>query len=186
LIRLLGRLLRGIHAGDRKLAWNDATLAAAPATLQLTSPAFPPGGLIPLRHAGEGVGDNVSPELAWEHVPPGTAELVLIIEDPDAPLPRPFVHGIVTAIPPASTRMEEGALGELVGGPALGRNSFGRTGYVGPRALPGHGPHRYVFQLLALDRALSFDRAPSRAELLCALAGAVIARGRLDGTFEQR
>jgi phosphatidylethanolamine-binding protein (PEBP) family uncharacterized protein len=82
--------------------------------------------------------------------------------------------------------LQEGALEATQSGRVLGRTSAGRVAYAGPRALPGPGPHRYVFQLLALDRTLSFDRPPSRAELLRALDGAVLARGRLDATFEQR
>jgi hypothetical protein len=156
--------------------------------ITLTSPAFEPGAPIPLQHAGKGVGTNVSPALVWKGAPLETAEFVLIVEDPDAPLPRPFVHAIVIGIPPESSKLAEGALSALL--PAsqgmLGRNSFGLAAYVGPRALPGHGPHTYVFQILALRKRLSFAQPPSRRELVAELDGVVSARGRLDGTFEQR
>jgi hypothetical protein len=87
-----------------------------------------------------------------------TAEFVLIVEDPDAPLPRPFVHAIVIGIPPESSKLAEGALSALLptSQGMLGRNSFGLAAYVGPRALPGHSPHTYVFQILALGKRLSF------------------------------
>jgi hypothetical protein len=51
----------------------------------------------------------------------------------------------------------------------LGRNSFGKTAYAGPRALPGHGPHRYSFQLLALNGKLHFDKPPTLPEVLAQL-----------------
>ncbi len=187
MIRSIGRMLRGVRAGERKLAWNDAAVAGAPVSIALTTPAFAPGASIPRRHAGRGVGENVSPALAWDGVPLGSIELALVIEDPDAPLPRPFVHAIVVGIPPRSRELADGALsnGPPPGTGMLGRNSFGRTGYVGPRPVPGHGPHTYVFQLFAVDRRLSFARPPRRHQLLRALSGAVLARGRLDGRFER-
>jgi hypothetical protein len=58
----------------------------------LSSPSFAGGCPIPRRHAGKGVGDDISPALAWSGVPGETAEILLLIDDPDAPLPRPFVH----------------------------------------------------------------------------------------------
>ena len=185
--RLLGRVLRGRHAGDAHLAWSHPSLSAAPDSIALKSPSFESGGDIPLRFAGKGVGENVSPALSWSDLPSRTKSLVLIVEDPDAPLRRPFVHLIAIGIDPALVTLGEGALSGKVLPPGVsrGRNSFRRAAYAGPRALPGHGPHRYVFQLLALDRSLSFDRPPSLAELLNALAGAVIGRGRLDGIFER-
>src|SRR3979490_1981212 len=90
--RILGRLLRGVHAGETHLVWNHAATERAPVSITLTTDAFPAGGIIPLRYAGRGVGDNISPALRWSNPPAGTAEWVLIMQDPDAPLPRPFVH----------------------------------------------------------------------------------------------
>ena len=95
----LGRLLRRVRAGDRRLVWNDPRLDA-PATLRLSSPAFGDGELMPPRSAGAGVGDNVSPALEWTGVPAGAAELAIIMQDPDAPLPRPVTHLIAYGVDP--------------------------------------------------------------------------------------
>jgi Raf kinase inhibitor-like YbhB/YbcL family protein len=184
MIRLVARLLRRVRAGEGELIWNAPAIAKAPASITLTSPAFAAGAVIPRQHAGKGIGENLSPALAWDGVPVEAKELVLVIEDPDAPLPRPFVHAIVLGIQPQSHGLAEGELSS--GEVTLGRNSFGRRAYAGPRALPGHGPHTYAFQLFALAHPLSVGRAPNRAELLRALDGAVLARGRLDGVFERR
>jgi Raf kinase inhibitor-like YbhB/YbcL family protein len=141
---------------------------------------------MPTRYAGEGAGENISPPLSWSGVPDEAAELVLVMQDPDAPLPRPVVHVIATGISPGAGGLTEGALG-AAGSPGirLGRASFGRRVYAGPRALRGHGPHRYVFQLVALRLPLALAREPSLRELLAAIRGNAIARGRLTGTFEQ-
>jgi Raf kinase inhibitor-like YbhB/YbcL family protein len=184
--RILGRLLRGVHAGETHLVWNQATTAHAPVSLTLTTDAFPPGGIIPMRYAGRGVGDNISPALRWSSPPAGTAEWVLIMQDPDAPLPRPFVHLIAYGIAAEVTELQEGALSASSSRTRVGRNTFGSSGYAGPRALPGHGLHRYIFQLFALDRRLGFTKPPSLKTLLKAMQGSVVARARLDGFFEQK
>ncbi len=111
--RLIGRAFYRLRARDRHLAWNAPALAAVPDGISLGSPAFAAHAAMPPRHAGDGVGDNLSPPLAWSGVPTGTAELVLIIEDPDAPLPRPVVHAIATGIPPHWQGLPEGALARV-------------------------------------------------------------------------
>lgn len=184
--RLLGRLLRGVSAGESTLLWHHPVLAGTPASLALGSLSFGHGEHIPLAFAGKGVGDNRSPALFWENLPEGTRELLLIVEDAGAPLPKPFVHLIAYAIDPELTGIPEAGLVDQDNPYAeVGRNTFGSKGYVGPRALPGHGPHRYSFQLLALNRTLRFDGRPSREDLIAQLDGAVLARGRLDGFFER-
>jgi Raf kinase inhibitor-like YbhB/YbcL family protein len=185
--RLLGRLLRGRHAGETRLAWHRSAVAA-PACIALGSSSFPPGGIIPVRFGGKGVGENIAPALSWSGLPQGTASLALIVEDPDAPMPSPFVHLIATGIDPALPGLDEGVLSgaDLPRGVSLGRNTFGKRAYAGPRPLPGHGPHRYVFQLFASNRRLDFARPPNRAELMAALAGTVIGKGRLDGFVERK
>lgn len=186
LSRLVGRLLRGFSAGESKLLWNHPSVGGSPVCIELSSPAFVRLGTIPLAHAGHGIGGNRSPALNWSGVPDTTQELLLIVEDADAPLPKAFVHAIATGIPAGLTGICEGALnGEGANAVRLGRNTFGRADYAGPRALPGHGPHRYSFQLLALSGRVLFDRPPTRDHLLKAIEGKVVGRGRLDGIFER-
>lgn len=182
--RILGRLLRSVRAGERKLLWNDRRLAAAGPDLRLSSTAFDPAGRLPLRYAGKGVGENVSPPLRWSEVPARARELVLVLEDPDAPLPSPFMHLMLFGIAPERTELREGALSIAASPGRLGVNTMRRSEYAGPRALAGHGPHRYAFQLFALSRALGSEVA-RRRQFVEAAAGSVLARGRLDVLFER-
>ncbi|MDE1147476.1 MAG: YbhB/YbcL family Raf kinase inhibitor-like protein [Azospirillaceae bacterium] len=183
----LGRMLRGFRAGDARLVINHPLVKDAPASLRLTSPAFADGGAIPRRHAGSGVGDNLSPALSWTGVPAGTGALALVMQDPDAPLPRPVLHLLATSIAPGRKGVDEGALCPQVGnGLTLGRGLFGRIGYAGPRPVRGHGTHRYVFQLLALEHPLALPDTPSLRDLLAALTPqTVLAWGTLIGTYER-
>jgi hypothetical protein len=176
----LGHLLRNRRAGEQTLSWNARGLDA-PATIELTSPDFADGSPMPQRTAGHPVGDNVSPALEWSGVPAGTRQLVLIVEDQDVPFSRPIVHA-VARFEPDLTRVAGGALvSGAVHGDGIG--GFGRRGYHGPRPIPGHGPHTYVFQLYALDRAIPGDNTLRPSTVVVAMAGHVLGRGRLSGTY---
>jgi Raf kinase inhibitor-like YbhB/YbcL family protein len=186
-MRLIGRALRGVRAGESKIAWNHPE-TSSPACIVLSSPAFLDGESIPVAHAGKGLGDDISPPLVWSNLPPETAELVLIVEDPDAPLPAPSVHLIATGVPPHPNRLPAGALNATARaeGLQLHHGRLGRKGYFGPMPPPGHGSHRYVFQLFALGRPLQASETLNRKTLLQVMEGKVVARGRLTGLFERR
>ena len=183
--RWIGRIFRGVRAGERHVASNHSTLLGVPEVISLKSEWFLNGKQMPLRSAGIGVGENISPPLAWSGVPAGTIELAIIMEDPDAPLPRPFVHMIAYRISPDKTNVAEGALAHEAIGVAFGRSTAGAQGYMGPRPVPGHGPHRYMFQILALSRCTAFSSAPKLKAFLNGIVGTVIGRGTLEGTYER-
>jgi Raf kinase inhibitor-like YbhB/YbcL family protein len=181
----LGNLLRPVRAGERHLLENNPKLAAR-TFFSLTSPDFADGGAMPRRCAGAGVGENVSPALLWSGVPAAAVELALVMQDPDVPLPWPVTHLVVLGLPPDAGGAAEGAFEAGDGGEyQLGRGSFGRMGYQGPRPVAGHGPHRYVFQMFALGKPLTFNAPPALPALADAMAGSVVARARLTGRYER-
>lgn len=187
---VVGKLLKNKRAGQDRLAWNSPNLAGAD-TLALSSPDFGSGETIPIIHVGKRLGGkDLSPALTWNAVPAETAQLLLVIEDPDAPTPTPYNHGIAL-LDPSVTSLAQGALDAE--NPAAGvhlLSSGSRRGYLGPAPIKGHGPHRYAFQLFALGKPLTVgasDTVPASAKArdVLAAAGDVLARGRLDGFFER-
>lgn len=182
----LGRLLRGVRAGKGRLLDSGPKLSGVPCALEIKTSAWPHGAAIPRRHAGRGVGDNVSPALSWRGVPDCAAELVLVVEDADAPLPRPFVHLLAYGIAPDRAGFAEGALTPTAtAGAVFGRNTAGPPGYAGPRALPGHGPHSYRFQLFALSAPSALSPGADLSQVRVRVEALAIARGSLTGTYEQ-
>lgn len=161
------------------LAVDRAETRAAPASIAVTSPAFAAGGTIPLRHSA--YGEGVSPPLAWAGLPEGTVSLVLMMEDPDASSARPYVHWLAWNIDPAAGALAQGIAADAPG-LVQGRNNRRATGYFGPRP-PGSRPHRYHFQLFALDRSLDLPAGAGREALLAAINGHVLAKGDLVGHF---
>jgi hypothetical protein len=194
LVSLAGTVLKKRRAGDRHLAWHLPNLAG-PETMTLTSRFFTDGGAIPLESAGKRAGgQNISPELSWSTVPSDCAQLLLVIEDTDAPMPKPFVH-CVALIDPAratvtQTTLQPGDLSEQEPGAGVLvlRSGMGR-GYLGPEPIKGHGPHHYVFQLFALPKPMTAESTALKQakprDVMGAATGPVLARGRLTGVYER-
>ncbi len=92
---------------------------------------------------------------------------------------------IAYRISPDKSSVAEGALAHEAIGVAFGRSTAGAQGYIGPRPVPGHGPHRYIFQILALSRRTAFSSAPELKAFLDGISGTVIGRGVWVGTYER-
>jgi Raf kinase inhibitor-like YbhB/YbcL family protein len=167
-----------------KLLFNDGVIPAT-RTLPLHSRSFADGGPLPLRYTADGEG--LSPPIQWFDVPPGARSIAMVIEDADSPTPRPLVHGIVWNLPGEDGVLGEGVLNAMAttGSPDLGRNSYLQHAYLPPDPPPGHGPHRYAFQVFALDCAPPRGEAPGRGRLLELLRAHGIAKGLLVGTYQR-
>ena len=178
--------MRPLRAGEQRLASRQLGVDVDRwRNVRLASPAFADGARIPDEHAGS---DGRSPPLVFAAPPEGTCELVLLCEDPDIPLPRPFVHWIVFGIGPDLDELPDGL--PPVGAPLSfgvqqGRNSMRKDGWIGPTPPPGHGAHRYHFQLFALDRRLDVRAPVDRARLLRTMRGHIIGFGEVVGTYEK-
>ncbi len=172
------------EGADKSTSPVVAQPEVAMAPLSLTSPAFAPGAEIPLEYTCQG-GDT-SPELAWSGAPAGTRSFVLIEHDPDVPDPaapkRQWVHWVMYDLPPELTGLAKGAQVAPTGG-RDGNSDLGKAGYGGP--CPPIGRHRYFHTLYALDTVLG-DRGPlTRDALEAAIAGHVLAKAELIGTYQK-
>ncbi len=148
----------------------------------LKSSAFAHGEPIPTRYTCQG--QDVSPPLSWEGAPASTQSFALIMDDPDAPA-QTWVHWVLYNLPADVRALPEGvtAEGALPAQAAQGRNSWGREGYGGP--CPPSGTHRYFFKLYALDSFLELPHGASKAELLRAMEGHILAQAQLMGTYHK-
>ena len=154
--------------------------------MKLTSTAFAEGGGIPAKYTC--VGADTSPPLAWSGLPAGTKSLALIVDDPDAPDPAApkmtWVHWVLYNLPPDTASLAEGAGNRPVSPPVRsGLNDWSRTGYGGP--CPPIGRHRYYHKLYALDTVLTDLGKPTKAKLLDAMKGHVLAEAQLMGTYQK-
>ena len=134
-------------------------------------------------------GENVSPNLSWEGFPAETKSFAVTCFDPDAPTGSGFWHWVLFDIPAAVTRLATGAasgdLNELPAGATHARNDAGSASYVGPFPPAGHGPHRYLYAVHALDtEALGVDGSVPPAVVGFYMSNHIIGRAVLTATFE--
>jgi len=149
-------------------------IAADVSRLRIISSAFSEGGDVPIRFTCSGA--NQSPPLSWNNVPSGTASLVLLVDDPDAPAGT-FTHWVVYDIPPSSIGFNEGAVEGKEGA-----NGMGKDAYMGPCPPPGK-PHHYHFRLFALDTNLNLEANPNGQAVRDAMKGHVKESADLVGMF---
>lgn len=157
-----------------------------PSSIQLRSTAIAPEGMIPRRYTN--YGEDVSPPLRWTGVPAGTRSLVLLVEDPDAIAPLPFVHWAAINISPDATALKENipkAFQSRGSSLQQGSTSITTTGYFGPRPPPGDPAHHYHFQIFALDTRLNLPTGFNRQALLKAMRGRVLAKGTFVGMYAE-
>lgn len=113
--------------------------------LDLASPAWSDGAIIPAEFTCDGDGD--SPPLAWDGVPDGASSLTLVVEDPDAPSGT-FLHWLVEEIDATSEGVPGG---EVPAGGQQVENDAGRSAWAPPCPPRDDDPHRYIFRLTALS-----------------------------------
>ena len=139
--------------------------------MKLLSPAFSPGGRIPVKYSRSSHGSR--PPLVITDQPPNSW-LSLIISDPDAK--TIWSHEVLTDIAPGN---------DIVSGTGIhGKNSWGHRKYEGPQ--PPTGRHHYIFDVIATDSPFSLGPNATREEIEAALKRGTpheIARAKLVGTF---
>lgn len=170
-----------IQSGDTGGITNSQTESMA---LSLTSPAFQNAASIPSQFTCDA--ENVSPPLQISGVPEGAKSLVLIMDDPDVPKQlKPdgvFDHWTLFNIPPDTREIAQAG-----GAGTAGANGAGKSQYTGPCPPREYEPseHRYYFKLYALDSMLSVPAGASKADVVSAMEGHIIAQAELMGKYKR-
>jgi len=149
--------------------------------LTLKSPAFSEGEMIPKKFTCDG--DDISPALSWDGVPPETKSIALIVDDPDAP-GGDWVHWVLFNLPSSARSLPESVPTQktLADGSRQGLNDFRRIGYGGP-CPPRGTTHRYYFKVYALDIYLDLEPAATKAQVEAGSRGHILAEGRFMGRY---
>jgi len=145
--------------------------------LTITSSAFINNGKIPIEYTCKGKG--IGPALKIENIPPQTQSLVLIMDDPDAPI-GVFTHWLIWNIAPDTSEIKENSVPVNA---VVGLNSRGENKYTPP--CPPSGTHRYFFKIFALGTTLNLPRETSQKQLEEAINEHIIDSGELIGLFNR-
>jgi Raf kinase inhibitor-like YbhB/YbcL family protein len=153
--------------------------------MELSTPAFDEGEMIPPRYTCDGV--DVNPELNITGVPADAETLVLLVDDPDIPefaaekIGKPvWDHWVLFNIDPEIDTIEEdNAPPDTV----EGVNSTGEVGYQGP--CPPDGEHRYFFKLYALDTAINLGQGCTKQDVEHAMNSHILEETELVGRYNR-
>jgi len=189
---VVGEALGEVRAGLSNTLFHAVDLRHGMATLKLASLAFVDHAPMPQQYTADGPG--LSPPLHWSGVPAQATEVLLIVEDADSPTPQPLVHAIAHGLPGgggpdggagALAEAALSAVGDAEPLVAMGRNSLLQSVWLPPDPPPGHGVHRYVFQLFALGPGAPLPDTPGREAARNAVQQRGLASGCLIGTYER-
>ncbi|ORI22534.1 YbhB/YbcL family Raf kinase inhibitor-like protein [Rhodococcus sp. 1168] len=176
------------------MAYNPYDALPALPSFELTSEDVQDGGTLDNQQLsgimGAGGHDN-SPQLSWSGFPEGTKSFALTVFDPDAPTASGFWHWAVANIPVETTSLVAGAGDDGgTGVPSAAvtlKNDAGLFRYIGAAPPAGHGPHRYMFVVHAVDvERLEVDETATPAFLGFNLFSHAIGRAVLTGVYEAR
>jgi len=143
--------------------------------LIIMSPAFENNGFIPSKYTCDG--EDINPALNIEGIPEGTQSLVLIVNDPDAPMGT-WDHWIVWNIPPTEKIEENSVPG------TEGLNDFRKHSYGGP--CPPSGTHRYFFKVYALDTKPVLNPNSRKKDVEKAMKDHILAQGEIIGRYKRK
>jgi len=149
----------------------------------LTSNDFKDGDVLPDAHVQ--AKGNRSPHLAWSGAPEGTKSFAITLFDPDAPTGSGFWHWTVANIPASVSEIPTG--GPVPSGAVEGRTDYGAPGFGGAAPPPGHGPHRYIFTVFAVDvESLPVTPEDSGAKYGFNLHFHTLAKASITATYENK
>ena len=171
-IALGGMVLSASHSSSPKPENKGHDIAS----LTVTSPAFAPSTMIPEKYSCQGT--NINPPIHIDGIPPETKSMVLIVNDPDAPVAGGFKHWVMWNIDQTMPDIPEGYHGAV-----QGFNSFKKKGYNGP--CPPQGTHHYHFMVYCLNSLINIPTDSYGDKVERAIKGRIIAQGELIGLYSK-
>jgi Raf kinase inhibitor-like YbhB/YbcL family protein len=159
----------------------------------VSSPQFKEGGPLKADQILDGfgcAGKNISPQLKWENPPAGTKSFAVTAYDPDAPTGSGWWHWVIFNIRADVHRLPADAgnvkLSLAPEGSIQSRTDFGKPGYGGACPPKGHGVHRYIFTVFALDvESLGLDRSAPAAMVGFHLNRHALGKARITALYSQ-
>ncbi len=144
----------------------------------ITSSAFTNNSPIPDEFTCNG--SDINPPLSIGGIPEDAQSLVLIIEDPDAPIGT-WDHWLIYNIDPTLTEISPDSV-PINGIEVI--NSFGKVNYGGPCPPVGQN-HHYYFKIYALSAMLDSALIMDKPSLMETMKPYILASAELIGTYSR-
>lgn len=147
--------------------------------MQVKSNAFEDGGIVPIKFTMHG--DNVQPDFTITGAPETTVSYAVILHDIEVAIggnTDDVTHWVAFNIP--SPNIPEGS---LPAGSVTGNNIRGQANFMGSGAPLKDRYHHYVFEFYALNANLDLAEGASRADVMAAMQGKVVAKAAYVGRY---
>ena len=172
-------LLFLIFKGEFKMNKNNEKL-------EVISSAFNNEDYIPDKYTGYGI--DVSIPLEIKNINSSGKSIIIIMDDPDAPTSKPFVHWLIWNIPANITNIPEAIPNSekvnILNEAIQGKNDFKTIGYKGP--IPPSGIHTYRINVYILDCFLKIDSNSTREELENAMKNHILQSSIIKGKVSHK
>ncbi len=149
--------------------------------LIIKSPEIKNNDFIPVKYTCAGA--NISPQLKWTCDNEKVKSFVILLEDLDDKNGTP-IHWILFNIPSFIMQLQEDitTVRNVPDEVCIGTNDFGKIGYTGP--CNQSGVHHFAFKIFALDRGLPLVPGSTKNEILKAMEGHIVGKGKLVGKYK--
>lgn len=161
-----------------KFVFHKDSLAKVKESNMKITTDFEHNGNIPSKYTCDG--EDSAPVLKVSDVPTEAQELVLIVDDPDAPMGT-WVHWVVYNIPADTKEIDYKNLSPNA---KQGKTDFGRIGWGGP--CPPNGTHRYFFKLYALNKKLDLAEGATKSQLEKEIKDSIIEKAEIIGLYKRQ
>ena len=175
--------------------------------LVITSAEFTNNGSIPVKYTC--LGQQASPPLNIDNIPPETKSLALIVDDPDYQQAKTITTETKATVSKSHKKHKSAKtyvkktvmvtcgytnwlmwnidttsfIPENFRNDNEGLNSLGNTGYLG--MCPPSGTHHYHFRVYALDTKLNVSKNITKTGLDSIMQGHILAKGELIGIYNK-
>jgi Raf kinase inhibitor-like YbhB/YbcL family protein len=149
--------------------------------MKITSSVFKDQAELPVEYTCHG--KNIHPPLEFHNVPENAKSLALVMSDPDAMQPNPWIHWVIFNMPPTTQALDQD-LSAVLAQAKRGENTAKTLDYYGACPPRGHGVHHYHFMLYALDTMLDLPEGSSYDALKNAMLNHIITQADLVGLYE--
>ena len=179
-------------AGGAQGPGQGAARGQQPPPFTVMSTSMTDGSFLAVKYTCTAGPAAVSPDLHWMNAPRDTAGFVVIAHDME-PRPRKgfddILHWMVWNIPATATQIPEAVPSDAQQLPdgslqTNGNPGQGNAGYRPP--CPPAGPsHHYAFEVFAVDQKLALPATATRADVLKAMDGHIVAHAALVVPYHQ-
>ncbi len=181
-----GRTFKHKRAGKTHSLFFDSSLQHIESSIIITSDDFSNNEHLKSINSADESG--LFPKINWSNYPSTTKSFLVVVEDLDSPTLSPLLHLVAYGIPATKSFITHFDIiaAHKTREFQLGRNSMMKKGWMPPDPPPGHGAHRYLFEVFGVDAIPNKNFKPKKHEIKEFLKNHGLSKGMITGLYERK